>query len=685
MNNNPIFTNAGLWTPVDEAYLTQSNSGGVVSHSGLVNINGQYSVILNGWGWYGSFGGDTSVEKVDIALLTPDAYGGLYMNTSSYINDASTNGCNTVVVADFNEDGKDDIFLAAHNESPFIATNSTAYLSNAMGTFTKITLDDHVMAHDAQLSYIDGKPSIITTTYQPGDTHPIYQYNNGTFTAAETYSDYFVNGMSTTIDDFGNDESYELIRGSVMHGYNSETGYFDESFINVYSFDDLDMASTTPIQEITPYLSTLDQYSEFASYWGKNITHIPRVWEDDLNNDGYMDILASNSMWTINSDDFPTALQILINNGSGFFEDRTATLGHTSDYDQEEYGYDPTFVDIDNSGIDTYCFSSFSYSGDERQSNYVLLNDGTGHLYSALHDEFAYILPDVFNYAKEQYPGLYIDENTFPKFIAVPQTDGTLNFVAEIMASSSDNSGTIWHSKHILVNIPVKYNPTTDFIEDVSITDRNDSTLMRTWAGNDTFTDTNANATAASIDGGLGMDLSTYSQSLSTYHITANTDGSFNIHGNTIDDTLVNIERLAFSDKNIALDIDGIAGKAYRIYQAAFDRTPDKEGLGYWISEMDKGMSLEGVSNSFIHSQEFQGLYGTNPTNEAFVTLLYNNVLNRNPDAEGMAYWLNEFNTGIIDKVGALASFSESSENINNVADVIANGIEYVPYDIFFG
>lgn len=102
------------------------------------------------------------------------------------------------------------------------------------------------------------------------------------------------------------------------------------------------------------------------------------------------------------------------------------------------------------------------------------------------------------------------------------------------------------------------------------------------------------------------------------------------------------VERISFDDISLALDIEGITGQAYRIYQAAFDRTPDLEGLGYWISEMDKGMSVEGVSNSFIYSQEFQGLYGTNPTNEAFVTLLYNNVLNRDPDTGGMGYWLNE-------------------------------------------
>ena len=82
MNNNPIFTIAGIWTPVDEKYLNENNNGSVVSHSGLVNINdsGQYSIVLNGWGWQGNFGGDTNIEKVNIALLTPDGTGNLYLD-----------------------------------------------------------------------------------------------------------------------------------------------------------------------------------------------------------------------------------------------------------------------------------------------------------------------------------------------------------------------------------------------------------------------------------------------------------------------------------------------------------------------------------------------------------------------------------------------------------------------------
>ena len=71
--------------------------------------------------------------------------------------------------------------------------------------------------------------------------------------------------------------------------------------------------------------------------------------------------------------------------------------------------------------------------------------------------------------------------------------------------------------------------------------------------------------------------------------------------------------RLRFSDISIALDVDGVAGKAYRAYRAAFGRSPDVAGLSYWIAAMDAGMPLERVAGSFIESPEFKALSDAAP------------------------------------------------------------------------
>jgi hypothetical protein len=141
------------------------------------------------------------------------------------------------------------------------------------------------------------------------------------------------------------------------------------------------------------------------------------------------------------------------------------------------------------------------------------------------------------------------------------------------------------------------------------------------------------------------------------------------------------VERLQFSDFSVALDFQGSAGQAFRVYRAAFDRTPDTIGLGYWIRSIDKGMDMVEVAARFVDSKEFRDLYGTNPTNAQFLTKLYQNVLGRTPEATGYNWWLNELNTNPSKtKAKVLADFSESSENQTSVASLVGNGITYEPW-----
>lgn len=181
------------------------------------------------------------------------------------------------------------------------------------------------------------------------------------------------------------------------------------------------------------------------------------------------------------------------------------------------------------------------------------------------------------------------------------------------------------------------------------------------------------------LDGGNGTDTALYSNVRSLYTVTKTLSG-YDVSGPDGSDTLINIERLKFTDKTIALDIDGTAGQAYRLYQAAFDRQPDSSGLGYWINDMDNGSSLTTVAAGFFQSPEFQALYGSNPSTTTLITNFYQNVLHRAPDQAGFDYWAGELNSGKITPAGALASFCESTENQAQVIGSIQNGIEYTSW-----
>ncbi len=122
-----------------------------------------------------------------------------------------------------------------------------------------------------------------------------------------------------------------------------------------------------------------------------------------------------------------------------------------------------------------------------------------------------------------------------------------------------------------------------------------------------------------------------------------------------------------------------------REYQAAFGRVPDQAGLKYWVGVVGANPSaLSTLSVDFANSAEFNTRYAANATTPASVALvaeLYANVLGRQPDAAGLAYWSNSG----LDAAQLLYSFSTSSEFIADTAPAITvyqNGEAAVPPSI---
>ena len=183
------------------------------------------------------------------------------------------------------------------------------------------------------------------------------------------------------------------------------------------------------------------------------------------------------------------------------------------------------------------------------------------------------------------------------------------------------------------------------------------------------------------LAGLAGLDTVSYAGSRASLHVTRNADGTANVqdYGKPTGDVLISVERLLFADGAVALDIDGVGGQAYRMYQSAFGRSPDYAGIGLWMSAMDDGMSLKTVAQAFVGSAEFAQRYGSAPTDAEFVNLLYNNVLHRAPEPAGNTFWLGHLAAGL-SRADALLAFSESAENTAAVAQVIANGFGYTPY-----
>jgi len=77
-----------------------------------------------------------------------------------------------------------------------------------------------------------------------------------------------------------------------------------------------------------------------------------------------------------------------------------------------------------------------------------------------------------------------------------------------------------------------------------------------------------------------------------------------------------------------------------KLYVAFFGRAADAFGLDYWVN--NSGLSLEEISSSFFQQQETQERYPVTLSNESFVATIYTNLFNHEPDRDGLNYWVSE-------------------------------------------
>ncbi|MEM9393032.1 MAG: DUF4214 domain-containing protein [Pseudomonadota bacterium] len=116
---------------------------------------------------------------------------------------------------------------------------------------------------------------------------------------------------------------------------------------------------------------------------------------------------------------------------------------------------------------------------------------------------------------------------------------------------------------------------------------------------------------------------------------------------------------LAFSTDAVQ---GGFSDDVFRLYHATLDRDPDTAGVDYWTGALANGMSKQQAASGFVSSAEFQSKYGATD-NAQFVSLLYNNVLGREPDAGGLTYWVGELDAGM-SRSDAVLGFADSAEFI---------------------
>lgn len=101
-----------------------------------------------------------------------------------------------------------------------------------------------------------------------------------------------------------------------------------------------------------------------------------------------------------------------------------------------------------------------------------------------------------------------------------------------------------------------------------------------------------------------------------------------------------------------------------RLYSIAMNRSADVNGLNDWTGKLlDKKQTPKQVAYGFVFSQE---MTNRNLSNQQFVTMLYQTMMDREPDEAGLNDWLTRLKTGT-SRQTVFNGFADSTEFDNIV------------------
>jgi len=583
---------AGTWIPIDTTAIIVGPYWSVIK----LGASQREGVALGGWAWNNSFTSalpDTT--PVRAALLEQQVDGTLVDASARLLGDAFTNGAGSIIAADFNGDGLDDLVLPAHNESPFIWKHSTAWISRPSGGLDRLTLADNVMNHDARLVVLDGKKKIFARSFggsgvngQGAGFNVLYSWSGNTLVADTSLGD--LGGQSVLADRFaGNADDWLIIgdsRGGGPGGVYSETN----PMLN-YAYRYSAGAIVLPRVVLPkPYFNDKPAYAGFDSLWDPySKTHTSRLWKTDLNQDGLPDILAGQELWSAGPAGLQKAVfQLLVNRGGMVFTDDTDALA--PEFSQDSFiDYSIRFADVDGSGIDTMFHASHPVFYDTtdalKQGQYILVNDGTGRLYAAMHDEFRAMRVQIAAFLLPLIPGGGTPNTITPQFIAYRTAAGKLNFVAVVHYFMPNLSP---QHRWAFINVPLGINLTTDFRRDLTVLTRNGSKRIRTFAGNDTIARALADPDC-SIDGGLGTNTAVYPGPRNAWVVTKFSEKVTvrPVAGPGGTDTLTRIQSARFDDQTVDLGALPISGADNPLDTPAVVVEYFNAGLGHYFVSAD--------------------------------------------------------------------------------------------------
>lgn len=250
-------------------------------------------------------------------------------------------------------------------------------------------------------------------------------------------------------------------------------------------------------------------------------------------------------------------------------------------------------------------------------------------------------------------------------------TDGTTLIVASRdMDTPGERGVTIWtRGEATGTGISGPTNPSTGPIGSDS------SSAQLATSGNDFFYPPQVNQI---IDGDGGIDTVVYAGERSVYALTsANGVYSLTNKENGIRHEFVNIERLEFSDKKLALDINGNAGITAKILGAflggsGLERT-DLVGIGLHL--LDGGTTYEEFLQAALDT-----IFGQNPSGTTLVNHFYGSLTGQPAPQFLIEQYGSLIDNGSLSPVSLAMQVAEYELNLQNIdlVGLATAGIEYI-------
>jgi subtilisin family serine protease len=117
-------------------------------------------------------------------------------------------------------------------------------------------------------------------------------------------------------------------------------------------------------------------------------------------------------------------------------------------------------------------------------------------------------------------------------------------------------------------------------------------------------------------------------------------------------------------------------------YLGILTRDADYGGFRGWLGALLAGMSREQIVQAFLDSGEFQANFGSNLTNEQFVETMYNNILLRPSDPGGFSFWIGVLNNQQMTRPQVALSFLDSGEFQSLIASQSRVDISLLYFDM---